>query len=313
MPIVRQRRFHKRDNLEEIIQQRVAQVTEAGLTEHLKRIVGVRHHRSAPGALEAAGDYITEQFRAAGLSIHPHVFQAFGHQNRNIVASFHDRAGDRAHRPLLILAAHYDTVAESPGADDNASGVAVMLEAARRLADLDRPGRWVFIGFAQEEQHCLGSTLYAIKARRSGLHIQGMIALECVGYASHKPASQQPLRELPAAMPDVGNFLGIVCNPEASAVKQRFEKVVGCFVSDLPLVSLIVPNAGHGFPDTRRSDHAPFWDSGYPALMLTDTANFRNPWYHRPGDRLETLDLPFMTKVTKAIVAFLAEAALKEE
>jgi Zn-dependent M28 family amino/carboxypeptidase len=213
----------------------------------------------------------------------------------------------------LILAAHYDTVAQSPGADDNASGVAVMLEAARRLADLDRPGRWVFIGFAQEEQHCLGSTLYAIKARRSGLHIQGMIALECVGYASHKSGSQQRLRELPVAIPDVGNFLGIVGNPEAAAFKQQFENAAGCFVSDLPLVSLVVPNAGHDFPDTRRSDHAPFWDAGYPALMLTDTANFRNPWYHQPGDRLETLDLPYMAKVTKAIVAFFAEAALKEE
>jgi len=313
MPIVRQRRFHKRDNLEEIIKRRVDRVTEAGLTEHLKRIIGIRHHRSAPGALEAAGDYIADQFQAAGLSIHSHVFKAFGHRNRNIVASFRNRARHCARQPLLILAAHYDTVAESPGADDNASGVAVMLEAARRLADLDGPGPWVFIGFAQEEQHCLGSTLYAIKARRSGLPIQGMIALECVGYASLKPGSQQPLIELPIPIPDVGNFLGIVGNPEASALKQRFEKAAGCFVSDLPLVSLIVPNAGHGFPDTRRSDHAPFWDGGYPALMLTDTANFRNPWYHQPGDRLETLDLAYMTKVTKAIVAFLAEAALKEE
>jgi hypothetical protein len=313
MPIVRQKRFHKRDSLEGSIRRQIAQITEVGLRDHLKRIVGVRNHRSAPGALEAAGDYITDQFRDAGLVVQPHVFQAFGHRNRNIVASFRDRAGSRARRPLLILAAHYDTVARSPGADDNASGVAVMLEAARRLADLDRPGPWVFIGFAQEEQHCLGSTLYAIKARQSGLHVQGMIALECVGYVSHKPGSQQHIRELPFAMPDVGNFLGVASNPEAAALMQQFEKAAGCYVSDLPLVSLAVPNAGHDFPDTRRSDHAPFWDAGYPALMLTDTANFRNPWYHHPGDRLETLDLPFMVKVTKAIMAFLAEAALKEE
>lgn len=313
MPIVRQNRFHKRDKLEERIRRRIAQISDAELTEHLKRIVGIRHHQSTPDALEAAGDYITDQFRGAGLVVHPHVFQAFGHRNRNIVASFRDRTGKRAHRPLLILAAHYDTVAQSPGADDNASGVAVMLEAARRLVDLDRPGPWGFIGFAQEEQHCLGSTLYAIKARRSGLPIQGMIALECVGYASHKPGSQQRLREIPVAIPDLGNFLGVVSNPEAAALKRRFEVTAARFVSDLPLVSFMVPDAGHGLPDTRRSDHAPFWDAGYPALMLTDTANFRNPWYHHPGDRLETLDLPYMVKVTKAIVAFMAEAALKEE
>jgi Zn-dependent M28 family amino/carboxypeptidase len=213
----------------------------------------------------------------------------------------------------LILAAHYDTVAQSPGADDNASGVAVMIEAARTLADLDQPYRWVFIGFAQEEQNCLGSTLYAINARRSGLNLRGMIALECVGYASQKPGTQKRLTEFPLAIPDVGNFLGVVGNPEGAALKQGFESAAGHFVPALPVVGLVVPNAGLDFPDTRRSDHAPFWDAGYPALMLTDTANFRNPWYHQPGDRLETLDLPYMAKVAKAIVAFLAEAALTEE
>jgi Zn-dependent M28 family amino/carboxypeptidase len=283
------------------------------LKEHLKRIVGIRHHRSAPAALEAAGDYITDQFRAAGLSVRHHGFEAFGHQNRNVVGSIRDRAGNVTGRPLLILAAHYDTVAQSPGADDNASGVAVMLETARTLADLDRPGRVLFIGFAQEEQQCLGSTHYALKARRSGLNIRGMIALECVGYASHETGSQQRLTELPIPVPDVGNFLGVVGNPEAAALKQRFESAAGRFVPDLPVVGLVVPNAGRDFPDTRRSDHAPFWDVGYPALMLTDTANFRNPWYHQPGDRLETLDLPYMAKVTRAIVAFLVEAALTEE
>jgi hypothetical protein len=181
------------------------------------------------------------------------------------------------------------------------------------LADLDQPYRWVFIGFAQEEQNCLGSTLYAINARRSGLHIRGMIALECVGYASQKPGTQKRLTEFPIAIPDVGNFLGVVGNPEAAALKQGFESAAGRFVPDLPVVGVLVPNAGLDVPDTRRSDHAAFWDVGYPALMLTDTANFRNPWYHQPGDRLETLNLPYMAKVTKAIVAFLAEAALTKE
>ncbi|HUK56041.1 MAG TPA: M28 family peptidase [Nitrospiria bacterium] len=283
------------------------------MTQHLQRIVGVRHHQSAPEALEAAGDYIAERFQDAGLTIHPHVFEAFGHRNRNIIASTGGPSGNFADRPLLILAAHYDTVSQSPGADDNASGVVVMLEAARWLSGLDGRSWLAFIGFAQEEQHCLGSTLYAIKARRSGLNIQGMFSLECVGYASHKPGSQQRLRELPIAIPDVGNFLGVVSNSEAAALKQRFEKVIHRYVPDLPVVGLVVPDAGQGFPDTRRSDHAPFWDAGYPAMMLTDTANFRNPWYHQAGDRLETLNLLYMVKVTKAVVAFLAELALMEE
>ncbi|MBI3812246.1 MAG: M20/M25/M40 family metallo-hydrolase [Nitrospirae bacterium] len=282
--------------------------------EHLKRMVGVRHHGTAPEALEAAGDYITEQFREAGLKVRNHWFEAFGHRNRNIIVTNRGHlSGNSKREPPLILGAHYDTVSYSPGADDNASGVAVMLEAARWLAHLKILKPLVFIGFAQEEQHCLGSTLYAINRRRAGARIRGMIALECVGYASAQPGSQQNVKGLPVAIPDTGNFLGVVGNPEAAELKERFEKTSGRYVPDLPLIGLLVPDAGHGFPDTRRSDHSPFWDAGYPALMMTDTANFRNPAYHQPGDTLETLDLSYMVNVTKAMVAYLADINMKEE
>ncbi len=314
MPTVRPKPLDPSNHPERIISNLLAQITEARLMEHLKRIVGVRHHGTAPEALEAAGDYITEQFRAAGLAIQNHWFEAFGHRNRNIVGSIRGRSkGHLRRRPPLILGAHYDTVSHSPGADDNASGIAVMIETARLLSGLQLSVPVVYIAFAQEEQHCLGSTLYAIKASRTGARIQGVVVLECVGYASQQPRSQQPLRGFPVAIPDTGNFLGVVGNTEAAALKDRFEKTVSCYVPDLPLVGLLVPDAGHGYPDTRRSDHSPFWDAGYPALMMTDTANFRNPAYHQPGDTLETLDLSYMAKVTKAIVAYLADIAMKEE
>lgn len=314
MPTVRPKRLRPSNDPERVIQELVAQITEARLMEHLKRIVGVRHHGAAPKALEAAGDYITDRFHAAGLKVHNHWFEAFGHRNRNIVATNPGHLpGNLKREPPLILGAHYDTVSRSPGADDNASGVAVMLEAVRLLSSLHLSVPLVFIGFAQEEQHCLGSTLYAIKARRMGVRIQGVVVLECVGYASQQPRSQQPLSGLPVAIPDTGNFLGVVGNPEAAELKERFEKETGRYVPDLPLIGFLVPDAGHGFPDTRRSDHSPFWDAGYPALMMTDTANFRNPAYHQPGDTLETLDLSYMVKVTKAIVAYLANIGMKEE
>jgi aminopeptidase YwaD len=314
MPTVRPGRLRPRNNPEQIIRDGIAQITEARLMDHLSRMVGVRHHQSAPKALEAAGDYITEQFRSSGLMIRNHWFEAFGHRNRNIVASFRDvTREDLRRRPPLILGAHYDTVSHSPGADDNASGVAVMLEAARSLGYLKTPKPLVFIGFAQEEQHCLGSTLYAIKMRRAGARIRGMVALECVGYATTESGSQQRVRDLPIAIPERGDFLGVVGNPEAAELKEGFEKAVKRYVPDLPLISLLVPDAGHGYPDTRRSDHSPFWDAGYPALMMTDTANFRNPAYHQPGDSLETLNLSYMAKVTKAIVAYLMDVSMKEE
>jgi Zn-dependent M28 family amino/carboxypeptidase len=281
--------------------------------DHLNRMVGVRHHQSAPKALEAAGDYITGQFRSSGLTIRNHWFEAFGHRNRNIIATNRGRlSGNLKSEPPLILGAHYDTVSHSPGADDNASGVAVMLEAARSLGHLKTPKPLLFIGFAQEEQHCLGSTLYAIKMRRAGVRIRGMIALECVGYATTESGSQQHVRGLPITLPDRGDFLGVVGNPEAAELKDGFEKAVKRYVPDLPLIGLLVPDAGHGYPDTRRSDHSPFWDAGFPALMMTDTANFRNPAYHQPGDSLETLNLSYMEKVTKAIVAYLMDVSMKE-
>ena len=314
MPTVRPRSLDPGSHPERIILNLLSQITEARLMEHLKRIIGVRHHGTAPEALEAAGDYMTGQFRAAGLAIRNHWFEAFGHRNRNIVGSVRGRSkGHPPRRPPLILGAHYDTVSNSPGADDNASGVAVMLEAARLLSGLPLSVPLVFIGFSQEEQHCLGSTLYAIKAGRAGTRIQGVIVLECVGYASRQPRSQKPLRGLPVAVPDTGNFLGVVGNPEAAALKEGFEKTARRYVPDLPLVSLLVPDAGHGFPDTRRSDHSPFWDAGYPALMMTDTADFRNPTYHQPGDTLETLDLSYMVNVTKAIVAYLADVGISKD
>jgi Peptidase family M28 len=313
MPIDRPRSLRGRRDTEGIIRDRIAQITESRLMEHLRRIVGVRHHGSAPEALEAAADYITEQFRAAGLAIHTHRFDAFGHRNRNIVGSTHDGFRGLRRRARLILAAHYDTVSTSPGADDNASGVAVMLETARLLGGLSLSVPFVFIGFAQEEQDCLGSAHYASKARRAGFRIRGVIVLECVGYASQKPRSQQVLNGIPVAIPDVGDFLGVVGNSAAAELKGGFETAANRYVPDLPLVGLLVPDAGHGFPDTRRSDHAPFWDAGYPALMMTDTANFRNPAYHRPSDRIETLDFSYMVKVTKAITAYLTHVGIKEE
>ena len=279
----------------------IAQITPARLEKHLERLVGIRHHAVAPEALEAAADYISEQFREAGLKVRAHRFEAFGHRNRNIIAS----QGSRRGNPAFILAAHYDTVSESPGADDNASGVAVVLEAARLLGKLRTRVPLRFIGFAQEEQHCLGSTLYAIRLRRAGARIRGMISLECVGYASDRPGSQQPLRGLPVRTPETGNFLGVVGNPESVPLLEQFGKTAGRYVPDLPIVPLIVPNGGHAFPDTRRSDHAPFWDAGYPALMITDTADYRYPGYHLPGDTLDKLSLPFLARVAQAVVAYL--------
>ncbi len=274
------------------------------IDSHLKTLVGIRHHETAPDHLERAADYIRERFISFGLQVSEQNFEVFGHQNRNIIGRIE---GSNPESPVLILGAHYDTVSRSPGADDNASGLAVLLEAARILSAQAPETPILFIAFAQEEQGCLGSRFFIEDFVQTGREIQGMIALECVGFAKDEPGSQQAIPNLPVTVPDRGNFLALVANLEASKLIKGMEGAVARAGEGLPSVSLTVPGTGLDFPDTRRSDHAPFWDAGLPALMLTDTANYRNPNYHLPGDGLETLNRMFIKNVAESVIAFLKQ------
>ncbi|HEY5647904.1 MAG TPA: M20/M25/M40 family metallo-hydrolase [Nitrospiria bacterium] len=282
-----------------------AGVDAAKLETHLKRLVGIRHHETAPENLEAAADYILDRFSSFGLRTREQGFPAFGRQNRNIIGQI---GPSDPGRPVLILGAHYDTVSRSPGADDNASGLAVLLEAARILASGSPVFPLLFIAFAQEESGCLGSRFFVQDFMAGGGALKGMAALECVGFASNEPGTQQRVPNIPISMPDRGDFIGIVGNPPASARIQGMEAAIKGMEEALPYLTLEVPGAGERLPDSRRSDHAPFWDAGLPALMLTDTANYRNPNYHQPGDRLETLNRVFIKQVAEAVVRFLRNA-----
>jgi Zn-dependent M28 family amino/carboxypeptidase len=237
------------------------------------------------------------------LEVSAHPFEAMGETYRNVIATLPASQGDAA--PLLI-AAHYDTVPGSPGADDNASALAVMLEAARCLREVV-PNRDVrFIAFCLEEENLLGSLAYASWLRESKQEISGVIVLECVGYARAEEGSQRKPPGVPIAVPSVGDFLAIIGNQTSTGLVAAVEGAAKQ-VSDLKTVSLVVPGNGEALPDTRRSDHAAFWHYGYPAVMLTDTADFRNPHYHQPTDTLETLDLEFMDKVARAVTAAAIE------
>ena len=201
----------------------------------------------------------------------------------------------------MLIGAHFDTVEGSPGADDNASACAVLLEVACHLSGSagDRPIH--FVAFNLEEEDLLGSRAYAAHLKATGQDILGAIVLECVGYASRVEGSQQKPAGVPAPVPTVGDFLAVIGNDRAQPLVEAM-LAARPSVPELPLVPLIVPGCGEVLPDTRRSDHAAFWDCGVPALMLTDTANFRNPHYHQPSDTIETLDLDFMAKVARTVM-----------
>jgi Zn-dependent M28 family amino/carboxypeptidase len=225
---------------------------------------------------------------------------------RNVIGTAIPDTGPFRSAPSLILAAHFDTVPGSPGADDNASALVVMLHVARqiRTMKLARPIR--FIAFNLEEENLLGSAAYIALLRRTHEVIQGAIVLECVGYVSHQEGSQKIPPGVPIAVPTIGDFLAVIGNEQSRTLTGA---VVQAMKSHLPIVPLIVPGNGEKLPDTRRSDHTSFWEHGFPAVMLTDTANFRNPHYHRPTDTVETLNLDFLASVADGVTTTIIALA----
>ncbi|MEW6544615.1 MAG: M20/M25/M40 family metallo-hydrolase [Nitrospirota bacterium] len=290
------------------------------LRTHVEALVGERHHVSSPAALHRAQRYLAEQFRGLGVAVSTHDVEAFGRTFQNVVATLPASASPIQHSsfsvphvlpllPPLLIGAHYDTVPGSPGADDNASGLAVLLEAARSLRDVPLARAVRLIGFCLEEESLLGSLAYAASLRERCEDIQGAIVLECVGYCRREAGSQVVPAGLPIAVPSVGDFLGIVGNARSAEFAAGIEAAARRRVPDLKTVPLLVPGKGELLPDARRSDHAAFWEHGYPAVMLTDTANFRNPHYHRPTDAVETLDFEFLAAVAEAVTAAACELA----
>lgn len=277
------------------------------LTPHLQALVGERHPFFSPGSLQQAKTYLHKQFSKIGLSVTTHEFQALGSIYHNVIGTAHPGSMEnQSVLPPLIVAAHYDTVPGSPGADDNASALAVLLNVAQRIkqTSLSRPVH--FIAFCLEEEDLLGSRAYVAHLTETRKPVYGAIILECVGYASDEEGSQKIPPGVPIAVPTVGNFLAVIGNQTSAAVTAAVSQAMN---SHVPVVPLVVPGNGELLPDTRRSDHMSFWEQGFPAVMLTDTANFRNPHYHRPTDTLETLNLDFMVSVANAVTAAVVALA----
>ncbi len=199
------------------------------------------------------------------------------------------------------------------GADDNASAIAVQLETARHLKELKGHKELdlavELVSFALEEPpvfgtRYMGSRVYALKARKEKEQIDGMICLEMVGYTCHEPGCQSyPFPLMFLGYPEQGNFIGIVGNLNSrgftKALFRAFRRN-----PELPVVELTVPFGGWMLPSVRLSDHSSFWDQGYKAVMITDTAFFRNPHYHLSSDTMEKLDYGFMAELVESLLIF---------
>lgn len=272
-------------------------VSTAELRKRLERISGERNPFSNPRHLAAVENYIEKEFAAYGLGVESDTFTYWGRSYRNVIG----RLGAARSGPLIILGAHFDSVEGSPGADDNASGVAVLLEAARILSAFRLRSQVLFCAFNLEELNMIGSTHFAKKLKAAGADIRAMISLEMVGFTSPKAGGQQYPIGLKWFYPDHGDFIGVVGNWRSSVLLRQFSRLLRQ-VHGLPVETLTVLGNGFLLSQTRLSDHSPFWDLGYPALMVTDTAFFRNPHYHGPSDTVDTLDLDFMAKVCEGVI-----------
>ena len=207
---------------------------------------------------------------------------------------------DPSLKPLLI-GAHYDGPPQSIGADDNASGIVALLELTRRWS-VSPPRRSVWIvAFDQEEWGLLGSTALARRLQRDQQPLHLMVSLEMLAYTSATQAYPHPA--MAKLYGDRGDFIALVGNLTAIFKLAPLTHAMGRLVKTRLLP---VPSAGRSLPDVRRSDHSPFWDQGFDALMVTDTSFLRNPNYHTMQDTVSSLDLSFLTSVIEALFSGLS-------
>lgn len=264
-----------------------------------------REIRPAESAeLEAARLYVIKELEASGWEVERHHFQAQDSMlttlsGQNLIARHPQLTPNN--KPRFCVGAHLDTRPESPGADDNTSAVATLLEMGRLLPLLNKnSNQWALelVAFDLEENGMLGGAEHAQLHQQQQTDLRGMVSLEMLGYCDPTPGSQSLPRELIGLYPDTGDFIAIVGNQNSptliTAFQQGMERVQGLSVEILQ-----VPENGNMLQATRLSDHSPFWDAGYPAVMITDTSFLRNPHYHQPTDTVDTLDFEFLTKVAQ--------------
>ena len=278
------------------------ELMRAGLERHVRALahdIGVRSDKTYSNVLRASA-YIEGRLQDLGYTVDSQEFFALGRSYRNIEATLPGAPG-HAHE-VVVLGAHYDTAEDAPGADDNASGVAGVLELARIFAHERLPRTVRFVFFPNEEPPSfptadMGSRHYAAAARARNDQIVAMLSIESIGYYDTEKGSQRYPFPLNYAYPDVGDFIGFVSNLKSRSLLHR---AIAAFRAHAT-----VPTEGAAapawVPGVWWSDHWSFWREGYRAIMITDTAPYRNPFYHTPQDTPDKLDYDRMARVVHGL------------
>ncbi|MEJ2039272.1 MAG: M20/M25/M40 family metallo-hydrolase [Desulfosarcinaceae bacterium] len=262
----------------------------------LSEDIGERH-LWRDDTLARAENYIASQFELLGYHPFKQKYTAYQKPVANVIA---EKSGQR--KDLIVIGAHYDTVPGSPGADDNASAVAGLLEVARLMRDSECRYRYAFAAFANEESPSFGSDYMGSMQYARYLHdqrekVKFMIALEMIGYFNESRSQSYPLRLMRSFYPKSSNFLAVIgdfaSHRYVRALCRRIRKE-----NLIPVRSLIAPQQLGGI---NRSDHSAFWQYGYKAVMITDTSQYRNKNYHRETDTIDTLNFSALADVVVSL------------
>jgi Peptidase family M28 len=265
---------------------------------YLSATIGERCIQRA-GSLQATTEYLRTNLRSAGYAVREHTYSAADQEVTNLEAIL---AGSESAGGLIVVGAHYDSVAGTVGANDNATGVAAVLELARQLQGHRLRKTVRFLLFVNEEPPYfqttkMGSLIYARQLRHDGVEVSAMMALETIGFYSDAPGSQKYPPVLSSFYPSRGDFIGFVGNSESRDLVRRS---IGSFRKSTSFPSEGVA-APANWPGVGWSDHWSFWQEHYPAIMITDTAVFRYPYYHTPLDTHDKVDFNRMARVVEGI------------
>lgn len=285
---------------DELFKKLLAGLTPVMLRSWVEYISIPRHFEFNATANRTTADWIAKELSGWGYQV------SFQGHYRNVIAE-PPITGEE----VIVVGAHYDSVPETPGADDNGSAVAAMLGCAKLCAEFLPDLPVVFVAFNCEEDGLLGSSDWVQHfLPTAGYRVACSHVLEMVGYASNSPGSQKIPPGLPISLPDRGDFIGLLTNSKgASAMKQALQ-VIRTERPGLPAYGVeVMLGLEKYFPVLLRSDHAPFWKAGIPSIMWTDTSEFRNPHYHASSDQPDTLDYEFLTQVTQALTACVLQQA----
>ncbi len=267
----------------------------------LTSVSPARNHANL-GSLNQIAGYIFDQFNMLRCQVAYQPFQADGKEYKNVIASFGEALPER-----IIVGAHYDVAGDQPGADDNASAVAGLLETARLLHETQPKlrHRIDLVAYCLEEPpyfatDYMGSAVHAKSLYEQKVPVKAMICYEMIGYFSEMPNSQSfPDPALRNLYPDTGNFIIVVGKQGQEELIQNVKKLMAAN-SDIDVQSINLPAS---LPLAGLSDHRNYWKYGYPAVMINDTSFLRNPNYHLPSDTIDTLNFKKMAEVVKGVYA----------